>query len=101
MNAKRFCTECEMTFGHTEKCSLYTPRGFGGRKVGATKPMPMVIPKGWRSMHREVEYSLCILWPERDVKLPREERRCLDKFHKKQRTAADKGKENALGTVLY
>lgn len=70
------------------------------QKIRDGEPALIEVPKGWRSMHREVEYNLCILWPERDVKLPKRERRCLNKFHVKPKTGNDRRKENPLGLLF-
>ena len=58
-------------------------------KVGTTAPMPFEVPKGWKSMHREVEVSLNEVWMGK--------KKFLKQFHVKQRTASDKRKENLLG----
>jgi len=63
-----------------------------GMKAGTTEPMPMEIPKGYKSPFVGAEISLIELW--------RGKKKVLRQFHKPVMTSKQWRKENLLGLMF-
>ncbi len=64
-------------------------KGIGEERLRNQSPMPFYAPKGYKSPFVDLEMSLNELW--------KGEKKFLQQFHVKPKTAKDKRSENLLG----
>ena len=76
--------------------------GDKSQRIGTTDPMPFYAPKGWKSMHYDVEVSLLMQYPDKPKgkdTIANDRKWFAAEYHKspKKKTSEEIRSENLLG----